>query len=334
MSQYGYPIRKDPPGRLIPAGEQPSRVTQPRRSETRHVTLAARQATKSPSTIPAVKRTVAGLVFRDLFDRADGAPGANWTAIAGGANWTIAANRMKNASTADAERIITADAAMAELATMIVQAKPFRVGANRNTFPGVRAKWSAAGANENCYGAVWTNNGGFDVIVLQKVVGGVATTLATSADYAPPGFNGTIFKLSAKAGEQKLWCIGGNDGNLVFLLTAADAALDALLGRAGLSAGWFQVTADYHEFDDFAVYRGNTVKCTGLPSGYKLNVVDPWLDTPDITAVEAGGVAVADLDRRACPLTRVEILTAGNVVLHSFTPTDGVWGGDEYEVRW
>lgn len=331
---YGYKVRPDPGSRVVPAGEPKPRINAPPRAESRRGAIAARNAV-SAAPIPGIRETRSGLVFRDQFNRADGAIGADWNNIAGGANWSIAANALKNASTASDERIVVADAKMPELlGEMVVQAKMRRVGANRNTFPGVRSNWSnpdGSGGGQNCYVAFITNNGASNVLELHRLLAGVGTTLVQSGNYVTTDLK--PYKLFTKPGEQKVWVLNNDLFTIELLLSAADAALDALTGRGGLSAGWFQATTDTHEYDDFSVYRGNTVRMSGLPSGYKLNVVHPT-GGADVSAVEADGVAVADLVGRGCPFTKVEVRTAGDIVLHSLAPSLGVWGGGEYEVAW
>jgi len=109
----------------------------------------------------------------------------------------------------------------------------------------------------------------------------------------------------------------------VLRVNLTDAALNAVTGRTGLLTGWYTSTSDYHEFDDFAVYKRNTVTMSGLPTGHKLRVGAR-------IAVESGGTATVDLLEDLCPRVSAEVLNVGGLVVARHTPSGGVWGGDTY----
>lgn len=270
-----------------------------------------------------LRRSTAGLLYRDQFDRADGAPGADWSVLSGAA-WAIAGNKLVNGGGAD-EKIVVAPAAMPALLEMVTQVIIRRAGPNRTVFQGALAKWDGTTG----YLATIENLSAAERLMLYKFVAGVATLLSSNTTFVMEQ-TAYILKLWAKPGQQAAWLLSAAGAQL-FHNPAADAALDAVSGRAGMRAWTSQPTTDYNEFDDNAAYRGNTLACSGLPAGYKLRAIHP-VGGQTQTVVEVGGVATIDLDFRGCPLTRVEVLTGAGVIVHALTPSDGVWGGDVYAI--
>jgi hypothetical protein len=197
---------------------------------------------------------------------------------------------------------------------MVVQARMRRVGTARTTFPGIQARHDAVGGS--AFRWVLTNSADATQDEFHRALTGVNTVLNTS-----PSYNSNNvwqqFKLAVKDSQQQGW----KDGVLSVNLT--DAALNAVTGRAGLSTGWYTSTSDYHEFDDFAVYKRNAVTMSGLPAGYKLRVGTR-------TAVGSGGAATVDLLEDLCPRANIEVLDASGLVIARLTPSGGVWGGDTY----
>jgi hypothetical protein len=262
-----------------------------------------------------IQRTAAGLIFQDDFNRPDGAAGSNWEIRGTASFWSIAGNVLKAQLTnATPQQILVASSVFgAARGEMVVQTRMRRVGAARAAFPGIQARDDAVGGSSFLW--VVTNSGTTQDEFRRILVGG-STVLNTGVSY-----NGNSlwqqFKLAVKDSKQQGW----KDGLLRFDLS--DAALNAVTGRAGLYSGWYTSTSDYHEFDDFAVYKQNTVTMTGLPSGHKLRVGTQ-------VAVESGGSATVDLVGDLCPRPSIEVLDGTGAVIARLTPSGGIWGGDIY----
>lgn len=270
-----------------------------------------------------IQRTTAGLIFQDDFNRADGAPGSNWTTIDSAGTWAINGNVLRLTATGDTGLIVSDAAFGVARGEVVVETRLRRVGSNRDTFPGLYARWTlGSGATwygtpgDNRFGWNLNNTAGNTKDVFFKSVNGTGTTLQETGDYNANNL-WQSFKLAVRNSQQRGWKDGTLQINLV------DASLDAINGKAGLAGGWYRATSDYHEYDDFKVYRRNTVIVTGLPTGHKARVGTR-------VATEAAGTATVDLLEDSCPRTKVEVLNASDVVLAEFAPSGGVWGGDDY----
>lgn len=263
-------------------------------------------------------RTTAGLIFHDDFNRADGAPGANWEVITGGANWTIVGNVLKNKSTADRERIAVAAAAFgAARAEMVAQTAMRRVGTLQDAFPGLAARWDTAG--NNAYIEFISNSGGSAYTYLSRHLAGVEVELTPSgapyADAKAQTFQ--TFKLAVKNSVQKLW------RGAVLEKDGANADLNAVTGRAGLFCGWYRATTNYHEFDNFATYAKNSIVVGGLPAGHTAHAGSK-------SAAEVAGVATIDLAESPCPIGTISVRDAAGIIKARLNPAGGAYGGDEY----
>lgn len=263
-----------------------------------------------------IQRTADGLILHDDFDRANGAPGANWEIRGNTAFWSIAGNVLKGKPTdATLQQILVASTVFgAPRGEMVVQARMRRVGTARTTFPGIQARHDAVGVN--WFRWVVTNSGDNSQDEFHRTLSGGSAVLNTSSSYNANNV-WQQYKLAVKDGQQQAW----KDGVLKVNLT--NTSLNAVTGRAGLSTGWYTSTSDYHEYDDFAVYKGNTVTITGLPAGHKLRVGAR-------VVVESGGTATVDLLEDLSPRVMIEVLNAGGLSVLQHTPTGGVWGGDTY----
>lgn len=301
------------------------------------------ESSGTPPAAPVLTRTVSGLIFRDDFERAIGAPGANWDIISG--SWALAASDLggtvlrANPAVAAAIRVAPAvfGAARAEMVVQVDMRRQGTTTAGGDTpgddaFPSLQHRIDA----NNNYQVVETNSGVWSAAALYKVVVGVATLLDDEVSGNSGPLGKLRYKLSRKANYQRSWYEFGGLRTLI----GADAALVAA-AEATLACAWLGGSTSWAEFDNFAVYKNNRIRMTGLPAGHKMRIVNryqPANSQQDIVVVESGGVAVAELEHQLCPLVRdqpgtpakVELLTAGDVLVAEITPPDGVWGGDEY----
>lgn len=295
--------------------------------------------------IAGLRRGVAGLIFQDNFDRALGAPGANWEIISG--VWAIANTDLAGigtvlkASPAATAVIRVAPAVFgAARAELVIQCQMRRQGtgtvggdtAGDDVFPSIQHRIDA----NNNYQTAESNSGINTAIQLYKVVAGVATLLAeyVSGNLGPLGM--ISHKISRKTAYQKSWSFHASE----IILTAADVALIAG-AESALGVSWTAGSTSWAEFNNFSAYKNNRVKLSSMPTGHKLRLKS-WNSLSgvqeDLVAVEAGGIAEVELEHRRCPLLKdntlalsdVELLRADNTVLTSLPLADGVWGGDEY----
>lgn len=263
-----------------------------------------------------ILQTATGLIFQDDFNRADGVPGSNWDIRGTASFWSIVGNVLTAKLTnATPQQILVATSVFGSArGEMVVQARMRRVGVTLTSFPGIQARDDATAGSSFLW--VMTNTASGTVDEFRRILGGGSTVLNTS-----PAYNGNNvwqqFKLVVKDSQQQGW----KDG--VLTLNLNNTALNAVTGRAGLYAGWFTSTSDYHEFDDFAVYKRNVITMSGLPTGYQLHVGTRY-------GAESGGIATIDFVQDLFPFASVEVADSNGILIARLTPSGGVWGGDTY----
>ena len=265
----------------------------------------------------ALIRTTAGLLFRDQFDRADGAPGSDWTVIDG--TWEIVSGRLRSSGTVSGfYRIRLSDDALAARNLMYVQCaarrftdsdRPALLGRLDHTTGGAGSHYSI-----DFVVAWWYSNN--KISHLYKTVAGTTTELQwvfqtqnTNTDY--------VLGLLCRDSDQRGYFEGAPKQ------TGSDTALNSMTGRAGLQHQKIGTASTGAEFSDFIVCSDNRIICTGLPTGWKLRV-------GALTATESSGTATLDLAGTILPAATVNVLDDSDVQQDTLSPADGVWGGDEY----
>lgn len=255
-----------------------------------------------------------GLLHRDDFNRADGAPGSAYTVVSGAGNWQIVTNRLRHIPTASNERLVVAG--MTPRTGMVVQALMTRAA---GAYCGLMAKWNVT-ADQGYLLQFGPNASGS---------GSMHTYRRTAGTFTDLGFTDGVglvdqanrFKLAAAPGKQKR-------RSQQFEGVTTDTTLDATEGVAGIHGGAVNTTEWY---DDFVACKAETITATGLAAGEKLRVTGPSmldLTSTAVTAVEVGGTATVDCTNLYFPATKVERLSSADAVLDTITAD--VWGGDEY----
>lgn len=257
-----------------------------------------------------------GLIFKDDFNRADGPPDSNWEVRGNTAFWSVSGNVLKGKPTNSAlqEILVASPNFGVARGEMVVQARIRRVGTAKTTFPEILARHDGEGLNSFRWRV--GNSGNASQDEFRQVVGGQTTVLARSSAYNADN-RWQQFKLSVRDYSQEGW----KDGVKQVELTSR--ALNGKTGRAGLSTGWLTSTGDYHEYDDFAVYKRNTVTVRGVPPGHVLRVGAR-------SAIEKSGTATVDLGGDLCPRPMLEIWNPRGVVVARLSPVGGIWGGNTY----
>ena len=97
------------------------------------------------------------------------------------------------------------------------------------------------------------------------------------------------------------------------------------MNGVGLRGGMYMIQPT--DWDNFIVCKGSVVSISGLPNGYRLRIAGV------VSPTSAGGTPVTvDLAGKTFPVAQLEILDQANAVARVYTPSDGVWGGDQYAV--
>lgn len=245
-----------------------------------------------------INLTSTGLLFIDDFNRADGAPGSDWSVQAG--TVAIVSNRLR-ASTAGA-RARTVN--YSDRGTIVHQGIA-RI--NGGAAGGVTCKHTSGGSfyyiqfQELNKFFLFLFTGGYTA-----VAGPIAFTYAASSDIP--------FKFVVAPSSQRFWAGASGSASA----SGTNTGLNASSGTAGIHLN----NTGNVEIDDSTHYASNVVTVTGLPSGWKARISTR-------VATESGGTASVDLDKDLCPRPLLEILDGSDVVQEDLT-TD-VWGGDVYE---
>lgn len=84
-------------------------------------------------------------------------------------------------------------------------------------------------------------------------------------------------------------------------------------------------------WDDWRLYSATTVICTGLPTGWQIQLKKSDESIVAGPKSEVGGEATIDYGG-LFPLAKLEVLDESGTLEESISPANGIWGGDSYEV--
>ena len=273
----------------------------------------SQEVTVTLTDIGPVTRPATGLLFRDTFDRADGAPGASWVVESG--TWAIASNAMQITIPSGGNAILRL-AGLAARKDFNVQVVTTRTQIGKYAAIYVRRVGTTRyladlGSNVEQNGRprmYRQTNGGYALL-------GYGTF--TSTANANHRINYSVF-----ASDHRLWADGILQVSAIDATPANDIAGNLSLNVYG-SGGVGTV-----RYDDLIVTASRAVTMVGLPDGHRIRI--DGLLSPRAT----GGASVTvDLLGTKLPASRVEILNSNNVLVKAFGPSDGVWGGDRYSLN-
>jgi alkaline phosphatase D len=174
-------------------------------------------------------------LYTDDFNRADGAPGANWTAVGG--SWLITSNKLTqnfNPGTANNPHILWATAASAgDEDHVYVQANITKVNADTRT-NGLLLKYVFSGGNVNGYmGSIRNQTSATDIWQIYKF-SGVSTgpTFTLIAQFSEEFTNGGLVRFKYDAGTLTLDLWSGSAW--VNKVTTPDTTYAGVAGKAGV----------------------------------------------------------------------------------------------------
>ena len=171
-----------------------------------------------------------GALYSDDFNRADGAPGSDWTLMSSG-NYAITSNQLvKQAGGSD--YIIWAGGALPS-PDHYIQAKVYNSSVEYNVLCA-----RSAGGESSCYQGFWSVGGAFWQI--SRSVGGASTLVGSSATESAPA-DGTVVRLEVEGTEIRLYANG--------VLKASGTNTEITTGTAVGFAGTHIGTGT--TFDDF-----------------------------------------------------------------------------------
>ncbi len=233
--------------------------------------------------------TTQGLIFSDDFNRADGAPGSNYTIPAGGTA-AIVSNRLR--LTGSGSEWLPNVSIIPTMSEMYVQQliSVFSSGAELGMMPrynGGHYLVQFYGTNLNLY-----RSSGY--------------TFVTSTSFSPvtgQQYNCQIYV--APSGEQKIWV------DSLLKISASDSAAGSSAGRYAFRS---TIAGASMEVDSLFIFSSNRVSVTGLPSGYKARA-------GGVTATESSGTATINVGGITAPFALLEVLDASNVVIDSLSAT-------------
>ncbi len=260
--------------------------------------------------IGTVTRTATGLLYRDQFDRADGAPGTDWVAESG--PWTIVNNALQ-VNVLSGQSLILRLAAIPNRRDYHVQLFTSRSQIANYAPIQVRKAFnlmyqadlgSTTDASPNVP-RLYRSNGWWNFI-------GVGS--ARSVANVP-----TRLTLSAIGNSLALWANGVRQVTATDAIAGWDATGHVALNAYG-SGG-----AGTIRLDDVIICSDRTVTITGLPARHRLRVAGN-VSLPTGTT----GTVIADLFGVPLPVSQLEILDATDSVVKIHVQPGGVWGGDRY----
>lgn len=260
-----------------------------------------------------LSRTATGLLFRDRFDRQNGAVGANWTLLVGNHTWTIENGEAKGTSGSGSSWI--GPASIGGLTETVQQALVRRSGEGK---PGLLF-WYTSGAQAYYLVANFTATGSREELWGQAPGGGEGG-LQLGAVH---GLATMHYKVHRKGGRIRAW----RDAGAVASIDYTNAGLNAVALRPALynlTGNGAAGQASY--FNEYVACASNDITVTGLPTGYKVRLGGVGGVTS--AAAVAGVPLVVDALHLTFPITTLEILDASNNVVA--IEASEVWGGDAW----
>lgn len=264
-----------------------------------------------PATF-TITRNASGLLFRDDFARADGAPGANWIIEAGA--WAIVGGKL--AATC-------ANGALGYLSCAAL-ANRLNWHAQLNLSRGDLLSYLNTLLRRN--GATWYNfavaasNDGTDPnkARLYRKTAGADARLSGGA---LPGVVAGVamrFSFSTLGTSQTGYIDGGN-------LTVANDGTAGNQAPGGLAFESFGAgVTSTATIDDVVLCTDRVVAALRVPIGYAIRIGGLT------SAASVNGDLMLDLLGIALPAAQLEVLDGGGNVVRTLIPADGVWGGDQY----
>ena len=268
-----------------------------------------------------------GLLFRDLFNRADGAPGADWTVVSG--TWTINSNKLRgvadNNQTRELQLVAGALAARKEF-----HCQYYVTRANNKAWCQFSARMNAgrtikyvqtiaaddAGGGQANESHIYQYNAGFNLI--SRVAGGAAGAgVQQRCTFSILGTGAPVVLRS--------WIDGTRDSGNVNDSTAANNITGSIgFGTFGQPAGPASSNVD---IDDMIVCSSRTVTLAGLPAGFKLRLAG-------ITSAASDGVnpVTADILAAQMPIASLEVIDGAANTIRTLNPGAGIFGGDIYAI--
>jgi hypothetical protein len=246
-----------------------------------------------------------GLVHRDQFNRADGAPGAAYDNASG--TWSITSNKLAFGAGTPLIRVAGVDEP--DLVVQVI--RPL----NHNTnYAGLRLRRSASGNSFLMFDI--GNDSGGQRCRIYRWNGAAFVLVAVSADIDTVSYPGAWHWKVVLEGTTARFYLDG-----VLMCSGPVPAASATPGDNQVwLGGTTPVAGDYDEL--VIAVPSNTVSLSGLPGGWKVRA-------GGVTAAESGGTAAADVAGAAFPLALVEMLDGANVVQDTYAGE--TWGGDVYE---
>ena len=261
-------------------------------------------------SLGTISQTTSGLLFRDQFNRANGPVGSSWTVESGA--WAISNNSLEIAI-AGSQSAVLRLSAIADRKDFHVQLMSTR--SNLVNYASIYARRSGG----NMYLA--------DLGSSAEHSGNARLYRQTGGSYALLGYGDTT--AIANTPYRLTFSVIGNSlrfySNGRRLFSVADTtAGNNINGNLALNT-YAQGDTGTIRIDDLILCSSRIVTMTGLPIGHVMRV-GSIVSGP---ATSSGSVSL-DLLASPLPVSAVEILDEEDVMVQSFTPANGVCGGDTY----
>lgn len=264
-----------------------------------------------------------GLVFRDQFDRPDGAVlGNGWT------DWEVLATDVQIVSeevaVGGAGRKTGGARPAAEVAgTDEILCQMNMKGNSTNALCGVRTRWNGT-TNTLGYNCRMDTRGGGQWAVVKNN----SSVLAATGTDGPGGneWRGIrvvhagnqirMLKTPALANGQAL------DQDFTLILSPTDGSIITSVDQTGFEND----ILDGGTFDEYILCSSKFLTVNNLDTGQKVQV------DARAAVVESGGSVVIDVETWALPATTIKVLAADDTELATLTPVAGIWAGDVYSL--
>jgi hypothetical protein len=274
-------------------------------------------------------RTTPGLIFKDDFARASGAPGNNWTNV--GDTITISGNELTKTGSGSGWLLRDNETLIEDV---ICQVNGRTANGTADEIDVVVRSDRLDGGSWEAYLAGGRNTGANHWNLQHSINGGAGSEFQLTDTTDPPPDDGWFVtrlvteKLNGSvdfAQFETTATTGGEDVDDD--PQARQNQVDATPSGPGTPYDQFGLRLNNPNVKaDFFFLCGRNIQVTGLPTGWKAQV------DSRTAVVESGGSVTFDVDAWALPATTVKVLDDGDNEIITVTPSGGadVWGGDVY----
>lgn len=271
-----------------------------------------------------IARSTSGLLFRDDFDRADGAVGSNWTVdVAGGGTWSISNGKLRADTVAAQSQVLklvpVADRLDWHVQWYVAKSVPqnYLTAQLRRYLPNGPGNFATSRWHQ-FDNSSFTDGTDPNKARLYRIRDGAITRIAAGATNV--NTQDQVYRcVASRVGtEAKMWVDGTLEINQV---DANNVEAGGFAWNANGQGGAAVILVE-----QFIACAARNVQVSGLQLGQKAKI-----GTSTSAGADGTGIVQVDIGGQLLPCPQLQILSPVDAVLA--TMTDSIYGGDAYVVN-